>query len=59
MKVMQVSDLLKAEGIEIMCLGINHDAHHYFPDSRTIRTVAEMPHAVFEMMQRKLLRKAA
>lgn len=59
MKVMQVSNLLKAEGIEIMCLGINHDAHHYFPDSRTIRSVAEMPHAVFEMMQRKLLRKAA
>ncbi len=58
-KVKQMKQMLEEEGVEIMCLGIGHDAHDYFPDSRTIHSIAEMPHAVFQMMQRKLLRQAA
>lgn len=58
-KVREVTRLLEAEQVEIICLGIKHDARAYFPASRTIWSIADMPATVFEMMQRQLLRKAA
>lgn len=54
----QVIEMLSEDGIEIISLGINHDTSGLFPNSTMITTIAEMPSAVFEVMQTQLLKAA-